>query len=159
MFAPMNDPQQFLSPEDVAEALNLNVRTIRRYIRDGRLAATRIGKQYRIAASDFRAFAGAEQPAERAAAAPRARRVLVSATTDIHAISPAESGRVEALLTGAFTAQRGRPGAHLECIYYEETGTLRVVVNADLAFTSTVLGLIDAVVSDDSREGAGKETE
>ena len=34
--------------DEVAERLNLHVKTIRRYIRDGRLKAKRIGKEYRV---------------------------------------------------------------------------------------------------------------
>jgi excisionase family DNA binding protein len=47
-----------LSVEQVAEILKLHVRTVRNYVRDGRLRATRIGKQYRIALSDLEAFTG-----------------------------------------------------------------------------------------------------
>ncbi len=143
---PMEEPTQFLSPEDVAERLSLNVRTIRRYIREGRLKATRIGKQYRIAASDFQAFVARDQPA--GTAAPRSRRVIVSATADIHAIGPHESDRVIAALSGAFTANADRPGTHLECIYYREEELLRVVLNAELEFTRAVLRLISSVLAD-----------
>jgi len=37
------------SVEHVAERPGLQVRTIRSYVRDGRLTAVRIGKRYRIA--------------------------------------------------------------------------------------------------------------
>ncbi|MEW2439811.1 helix-turn-helix domain-containing protein, partial [Streptomyces caniferus] len=46
------------SVEQVAERLGLHVRTIRNYVRDGRLPAVRIGKQYRIAHEDLEAFTG-----------------------------------------------------------------------------------------------------
>lgn len=140
----------FFSPEEVAEKLDLNVRTVRRYIRDGQLKATRIGKQYRITANDFQVFVGSNQPIQSSASVARTRRVVVSATTDIHAISPSESERVTTILSGAFNTAGVRAGTHLECIYYEEEGTLRIVVNAELEFTSAVLSFINAVLSDDS---------
>src|ERR1700735_1598499 len=59
-----------MSVEQGAEVLKLHVRTVRSYVRDGRLKATRIGKQYRIALSDLEAFAG--RPV-----ASHAERVLV----------------------------------------------------------------------------------
>lgn len=150
----MHQPKDFLSPEEVAEKLDLNVRTIRRYIREGRLNATRIGKQYRIAVGDFHALVGSNETTTTAAPQARTRRVVVSATTDIHAISPGESDRITTLLTGAFTTQGGRAGAHLECIYYEEAGTLRVVVNGELEFTSAVLGLVGSVLADSPQPSA-----
>jgi excisionase family DNA binding protein len=145
----MEESILFLSPEEVAEKLDLNVRTIRRYIREGRLKATRIGKQYRIAANDFQVFVGADQTTRPNAPTARTRRVVVSATTDIHALSRSESDRVSAILSGAFNTTGVRSGAHLECIYYEEEETLRIVVNAGLEFTSVVLSLVNSVLSDD----------
>lgn len=141
--------QEVLSPEDVAERLGLHVRTVRRYIRDGRLRATRIGKQYRIAAADFEALVGSERPRADAAQVQRTRRVVVSATTDIHAISPRDAERITAVLGGAFTSQGGRAGARVDCIHYEDQGMLRIVVNGELEFTSAVLGMVAAVLADD----------
>ncbi|MFX3658086.1 MAG: helix-turn-helix domain-containing protein [bacterium] len=138
-----------LSPEEVAARLGLHVRTVRRYIREGRLRATRIGKQYRIAAADFEALVGAERSQAAAPRPARTRRVVVSATTDIHAIGPREGERITAVLGAAFTSQAGRAGARLDCIYYEEQGMLRVVVNGELEFTSAVLGMVAAVLADD----------
>lgn len=45
--------EEMYSVEQVAEQLGLHVRTVRGYIRSGRLKAVRIGKQYRIARSDL----------------------------------------------------------------------------------------------------------
>ena len=46
------------SAEQVADILGLHVRTVRGYVRDGRLPAVRMGKQYRITERDLKAFAG-----------------------------------------------------------------------------------------------------
>ena len=40
--------QDLYSVEQVAEQLGLHVKTVRNYVRDGRLKAVRIGKQYRM---------------------------------------------------------------------------------------------------------------
>ena len=45
--------QEVFSVEQVAAKLGLHVRTFRNYVRDWRLRAVRIGKQYRIAADDL----------------------------------------------------------------------------------------------------------
>src|SRR5919109_1266080 len=44
--------------EQAAEQLNLHPKTVLRYIRDGRLPATRVGKSYRIVRAKLDAFAG-----------------------------------------------------------------------------------------------------
>ena len=44
--------------EQVAERLGLHVKTVRGYVREGRLKAVRIGKQYRISRQDLEALTG-----------------------------------------------------------------------------------------------------
>jgi excisionase family DNA binding protein len=144
----MNAIKDFYSPDEVAELLDLHVKTVRRYVREGKLKATRIGKQYRIAASDLDAFAGANRSSDAAAMSGRRRRVLVSSTVDIEAIGPDETYRITTALTGAFSAEReSSRGKRLECIYYEEQGKLRIIVNADLETTSAILGLVNFVLA------------
>ena len=130
--------------------LGLHARTVRRYIREGRLKATRIGKQYRINIQDFNAFAGSHDPLRAPAPIHRGRRVFVSTTVDIEAISPEESENVTNQLSAVFSTNRhGSTGRHLDSIYYEEHGRLRIVINAELDFTNAVLGLINMLA--DSR--------
>lgn len=44
--------------EDAAERLKLHPKTVLRFIREGRLPAAKVGKAYRVQASDLDAFAG-----------------------------------------------------------------------------------------------------
>ena len=45
--------------EEAATHLNLHVKTVRRFIREGKIEAKRIGKEYRITRSALEAFGGA----------------------------------------------------------------------------------------------------
>ena len=138
----------FYSPDQVAEILNLHVRTVRRHIREGRLKASRIGKQYRIAASDLDGLVGSDRQHDASASASRRRRVLVSTTVDIEAIGPEQTHRITTALSGAFSTKReNRSGERLDSIYYEEQGRLRIIVNAELETTSALLGLISLVLN------------
>lgn len=148
----MDARKDFYSPDEVAELLNLHVRTVRRYIREGRLKASRIGKQYRVGASDLDSFVGVHEAQGAAASAGRQRRALVSTTVDIEAISPDETYRITTALTGAFSAEQGEgTRKRLDCIYYEEQGRLRIIVNAELETATAILGLIRFVLTDGSR--------
>ncbi len=55
--------KELYSVEQVAERLGLHVKTVRNYVREGRLKAVRIGKQYRIARQDLEAMTGRSEPA------------------------------------------------------------------------------------------------
>lgn len=50
--------EKFLTVEATAEALQLHPKTVLRFIRQGRLRANKVGKQYRILQSDLDRFAG-----------------------------------------------------------------------------------------------------
>jgi putative molybdopterin biosynthesis protein len=47
---------EFYRAEELASALKVNIMTIYRYIKAGRLRAYKIGKEYRIDKTDFQAF-------------------------------------------------------------------------------------------------------
>jgi excisionase family DNA binding protein len=137
-------PQAFYSPEDVAAKLRLHVRTVRRFIGAGKLKATRIGKQYRIAAADLSALSGASETLM-----PRTRRVLVSSIVDIDAISRSESDRITTLVASIFTSTRDASGRkRIDSLYYEEQGRLRITIHADVGYTASLLGMINAVLDD-----------
>src|SRR3990170_3020623 len=52
-----------LTPREVAEELGVTVRTVQRWIADGRLAATRVGSRVRVSRSSLSAVADAAAPA------------------------------------------------------------------------------------------------
>ena len=138
--------QELFSVEQVAERLGLHVRTVRNYVRDGRLKAVRIGKQYRIAREDLEAFTGRPLEAPVREATRRTRHVEVSSIVEIDAISPDLAGR---LTNGLLAAANGRhrDGAtgdrvRLDTIYDEERARLKVIVTGGVATTANLLGMI-----------------
>lgn len=50
------EKMSFYKPADLAQLLDLNVMTIYRYIKSGRLKAYKIGKEFRIEKTDFVSF-------------------------------------------------------------------------------------------------------
>ena len=89
------------SIEQVAEHLGLHVKTVRNYVREGRLKAVRIGKQYRIAAADLAAMMGKPVSSLEPQPIRRTRHVEVYAVVEVDAVSPQFSGRVANMLLGA----------------------------------------------------------
>ncbi|MFJ4594462.1 MULTISPECIES: helix-turn-helix domain-containing protein [unclassified Kitasatospora] len=137
---------QYYSVEQVAELLGLHVRTVRGYIRDGRLVAARIGKQYRIARADLEAFTGA--PAAPPAPGAGARRAEVSAVVRIENVDRAAADRLSTAVMAAIAGPRegGRP-LHVETVHDEERETLRLVVLGDPADTAALLGIVHTMTS------------
>src|SRR3984893_11825209 len=99
---------ELYSVDQVAARLGLHVRTVRNYVRDGRLKAVRIGKQYRIAREDLEAFTGHPAAASRRPVEPAPCHIEVSSIVLIEAIGFDTAGRVANALTAA---AKGRPEA------------------------------------------------
>jgi excisionase family DNA binding protein len=129
--------------DDIARRLHLHAKTVRRYIRDGRLKARRIGKEYRVTSADLDAFAGTSA----ANLPPRVRQVVVSSIVDVDAISPDESHRVTTLIMAALNSRKGEADyPRVDAIYYEDRGRLRVTITASAALTCDLIRTIDALL-------------
>lgn len=50
------EPKAYYTPTELAELLSVNVMTIYRYIKAGRLVAHKIGKEFRIDRNEFEKF-------------------------------------------------------------------------------------------------------
>lgn len=132
------------SVEEVADLLGLHVRTVRRYIREGRLKAVRIGKQYRIGRDGLEELTGRPEPAGRSAA-----RVEVSSIVQVDGVDRHMADRLGTLVVSA--AQSGPdPGqpVHIQVVHDEEGQRLKVVLLGGAAATAEVLRLIDAVLGE-----------
>jgi excisionase family DNA binding protein len=125
----------------VAGILGLHVRTVRGYVRDGRLPAVRIGKQYRIAVEDVEKLTGG-RVAPSVAAEDRLR-VEVSAIVQIDGVDSAAMSRVSALVSGAVLSRAGDvPALHVETVYDERRRCLKVVAIGSAEDTVKLVGLI-----------------
>jgi len=47
---------QIYTTDQAAEVLQINVQTLRKYIREGKLQASKLGSDYRITGEDIKAF-------------------------------------------------------------------------------------------------------
>ncbi|HEX4812959.1 MAG TPA: helix-turn-helix domain-containing protein [Nonomuraea sp.] len=126
--------------EQAAEVLGLHVKTVRNYVRDGRLPAVRVGKRYRIAKHDLAAFAGLP-PGE---PETRRRHAEVSGIVQIDGVDREAMDRITTMVTGALA---GRPhGVHVEFVLDAERAHLKIIVLGGLEPAAQVLRLVDALV-------------
>ena len=134
----------FLSVNEAADELRVQPRTVRDYIRSGRLAATRIGKQYRIRVEDLRLLTGAPASAPTAApgdGAPTTATVILD--IDAHDVSIAER------LTTLVTAQGFASGVDAHLSRAAGSRTLRIILSGSaggvLEVASTIHRAVEAI--------------
>ena len=135
--------KQLFTVEEVAGRLNLHVKTVRRFIREGRLPAKRIGKEYRITRSALDAFAGTSADS---GTVPRTRQVLVSSIVDVDAISPEDSQRITTLIMAGLNARSGEPDfPRVDSLYDADRGRLRIMITASPVLTCDLVRTIAAL--------------
>ncbi|MFJ9785663.1 helix-turn-helix domain-containing protein [Amycolatopsis sp. NPDC101161] len=131
---------EVFSVEQVAAKLGLHVRTVRNYVRDGRLKAVRIGKQYRIAADDLEAFTGLP------VAEPRPDRPIaeLSSVTEVAGVDRATADRIATVVVASVNGPRdaGERALRVETIYDQERATMKIIVLGDLAAGADLLRFV-----------------
>ena len=141
----MNAQKQLFTVDEVADRLNLHAKTVRRFIRDGRLPAKRIGKEYRITREALNEFGGTTADPG-TTTGPRARHMLVSSIVDVDAISPEDSQRITTLIMAGLNARRGEPDfPRVDSLYEPEHGRLRLMLTANPTLTCDLIRTIAAL--------------
>ena len=124
--------------EQAAQHLNLHPKTVLRYIRDGRLTATRMGKSYRILRADLDAFAGVASG--RAPTGPDARTTCI---TDISGVTVEAAERIATFLqSAAMAGDADTPPLHLQTAFDPLAKALKVVVIGSLSDTGRLLEML-----------------
>ncbi len=136
----MSSEARLYSLEQVAERLGLQVRTVRGYVRSGRLKAIRIGKQYRVSRESLEDLTG---PAP-LRTVPRHRHVEVSSVIQVDAVSQETASRVTNLLAAG--AKEDGSALRVEAIYDEERSQLKVIVIGSLRNAANVFRLLGALL-------------
>jgi excisionase family DNA binding protein len=139
-----SSPISLLSLDEVARQLGVHVKTARRQVRDGRLQAVRVGRQYRVAASELARVMGQGTSAAPAGSVLLARHVEASTIVQIDAISPEDANRIVNGVGGAIKGRDRRTDTPLrvDTIHDETRARLKVIISGSLASTSFLLQLI-----------------
>ena len=138
--------EELYSVEQVAERLGLHVRTVRNYIRDGKLTAVRIGKQYRIAREHLETLTGHPvAPQIKVVDEGEGRHVEVSSIVQVESIDFDLASRVtNALMAAANGRPDERDPLRIDTIYDRERARLKVILTGDLSTTASLLKFIAA---------------
>ncbi|ARP99131.1 helix-turn-helix domain-containing protein [Pseudorhodoplanes sinuspersici] len=124
--------------EQAADALNLHPKTILRYIHEGRLPATRVGKSYRIARTNLDAFAGVASGKSEATAGVRTTCIV-----DIPDVSAEAAERTATFLhAAAMAGDGGTPPLHLQTAFDPPARSMKVVMIGSPSDVSKLLEML-----------------
>lgn len=133
-----------LSIDQVAERLGLHVRTVRRYVREGRLGAVRIGRQYRVTREALDTLTGRTTPTV-LVSAPAARHIEVSSIVQVEGVDFETASRAtNALLSAVKGRPQGAQPLRIDTIYDPERARLKVILNGSADTTAGLLKFVNA---------------
>src|ERR1700679_1696406 len=140
----MTEESRMYSLDQVAERLRLHVRTVRAYVRTGRIKAIRIGKQYRVAREELEALVGASNLPE---AVSRRRNAEVSSVVQMDAVTEHTALRVADHLRSVVKTPREDGSAlRVETIYDVGRAHLKVIVIGSLSAAANIFALLGAIL-------------
>jgi excisionase family DNA binding protein len=136
----------------VSEILDLHPKTVRRFIREGKIRATRIGREWRVSQDDLQRYAHAEfanTPEEPLPATPLSSRVQVSAVIEISDGHSEEVSRISNSLIAVLNSKDpGWGTSRYDLLYHTETRKARFVLNGTPLFIRTLLELVEMLTQE-----------
>jgi excisionase family DNA binding protein len=145
-----NNSEKYFTVDEIAELIKIHPKTLRRYIREGRLRATKVGKSWRVSGHDLSIFTeGSGRPASAPVSTelPAEREeIKVSAVIDIPVANTQESVRIATTLTAALNSKPAGYGASsLRTQYLMPESVIRVMIWGSLEFTQIMLDYISGL--------------
>jgi excisionase family DNA binding protein len=130
--------EQLYTVDQVAERLGLHVRTVRGYIRDGRLKAVRLGKSYRITRGDLEALIGPQGQAPLSA-----RHIEASCILEMEGVSLDASIRLANVLLATLNGRKsGEPAIRAETLYDPDRKRMKFILLGDPGVAADLLKMI-----------------
>lgn len=131
--------QGLVTVEQAADLLDLHPKTLLRYIREGRLPATRIGKSWRIVRAELDAFAGIFAPPPQPVFGAQATCIV-----DIPGIAVDQAERIATFLqAAALSGDGGGPKLHLQTAYDPSARTMKLVLIGAPSEAGRLLEMLD----------------
>ena len=132
--------QELRHVDAAAEALKLHPKTVLRFIREGKLKATKVGRAFRIPRREVEALAGIDDPAGQIGTSARATAII-----DIEDLTVDEAQRIVTLVQASVAGPKPRP-IQIETAYDRVTRTLKLVIIASPGDTGALVSMVATAI-------------
>ena len=145
---------QYYTVEQISEMLDIHVKTIQRYIREGKLQAVKIGKGWRVTGHDLSVFTEQREPTFKACASKKAiqqgDRVSASAVVDVSSTDRNEAIRLMNTLTAAQNSKPPDYGhSSMQAQYIEAEGKIRITLWGGMRFMTAMMEILASLIETD----------
>ncbi len=141
------------SVEELEQILGLHPKTIRRFIREGKIRGRKIGRSWKVSYDDLRDYAHAELaqvPEKKELKLPDGMsagdRIRVSAVVELHEKESDEASRIVNSMIAMLNSKDPSWGsADFRVAQYPESGTARFVFTGTPAFIASVMKMFEFI--------------
>lgn len=142
--------ESYYTVEQISELLHMHVKTVQRYIREGKLRAVKLGKSWRVSGHDLSVFT--EGAAEKPKTMPEPQ-IKASCVIDIDVNSRDEAIRIVNALTAGMNSkppEYGQSSMHAQFI--EPEFKVRVMLWGGIKFVAAILSAVEALTDETQEE-------
>jgi len=127
---------KYYSVDEIANLLGMHVKTIQKYVREGKIKATKVGKAWQVSGHDLSSFMG-ETPEV------TEKNDKVSSVVDLKIYSTDDAIRISNMLTASMKMNDiSFKGSTLNVMHIQSENTLRIMLWGNLRFTEIMIGAI-----------------
>jgi len=130
----------------VSEMLNIHEKTVQRYIREGKLRASKIGKAWRISGHDLSVFIQGNNFSQftESENSSGQKKIMVSSVIDIDVDNMDEGISIVNMLTAALNSKQPEFGkSTMNSQFIESEKRVRVMLYGNIKFTENIMWILN----------------
>lgn len=145
--------ETYYSVEQIAEMLKIHPKTVQRYIREGKLRATKIGKGWRISGHDLSLFIENERVEIPSLGRQPERLTIASSVIDIPVSRRSDAIRIMNTLCASMNSKPPEyDRSSMQSQYIEREEMVRVTLWGDIRFMAVLLDTIIMLIERNDEE-------
>ena len=142
--------KDYYTVDQISEMLDIHPKTIQRYIREGKLRATKIGKGWRVTGHDLSIFIQSSSEGTSDREKQLDRKVIASSVIDIATHGKDDAIRIMNTLTAASNAKPPEYGqSSIQSQYIERENMVRITLWGDIGFMAVMLDTVASLTQGD----------
>jgi excisionase family DNA binding protein len=145
--------KDYYTVEQISKMLNIHPKTIQRYIREGKLRATKIGKGWRITGHDLSAFTETKSDETPASINQSEHRIIASSVIDIVVDGKEDAIRIMNTLTASLNTKPSEFGkSSMQSQFIERENMVRITLWGGIRFMAIMMDTLAALTENNQEE-------
>ncbi len=144
---------EYYTVEQISNMLAIHPKTIQRYIREGKLRASKIGKGWRVSGHDLSVFVENNRDERPGSENRPERSIVASSVIDIIACGKEDAIRIMNTLTAALNSKPPEYGrSSMQSQYIERENMVRIMLFGNIRFMTVMMDTIASLAEQKIKE-------